>query len=69
MMGYAYHEQTEDEAMDVELTTSRCTVFLLTGGIELGRRSFDQRGMGYLAEDEEVPSLQSNTSVVIIQVS
>jgi hypothetical protein len=51
---------------DVQLTATKCIVFLIGGKFKVGEKEATERGVGHLVEGEERIQLQSYTIVVII---
>jgi len=64
--GYAVYQQSEDEIIDVELRSAKCTVFLIGGEFKVGDEDVAGQGEGYLVENEKTIQLQKYTVVVII---
>jgi len=64
--GHAIYQQTEQDIADVNLTATKCIIFLIGGKFKVGEELVAVRGEGYLVENEKIIQLQRYTVVVII---
>jgi len=64
--GSASYRQTEEGTRDVDLTASKCIIFLITGEFKVGEVEITTAGEGHVVENETKIQLQPYTAVAII---
>ncbi|KAL5313248.1 hypothetical protein ACEPPN_018981 [Leptodophora sp. 'Broadleaf-Isolate-01'] len=64
--GHAVYDQARENIKDVNLSATKCIIFLLGGQFKVGEELVTERGIGYTVENENMIQLQRYTIVVII---